>query len=68
MFLLFFHKHIKINNTYCVLSNAFLGYPFGAGITLDRLEIRTNKNQVSKYSILLGKIYKNIEDGEGRRE
>ena len=35
----------------------YLGYPFGAGISLDKLEIRTNKDKVDffqeKYKICL---------------
>ena len=32
----------------------YLGYPFGAGVSLDRLEIRTDKDKVKKgYNIYL---------------
>ena len=36
---------------------AYLGYPFGAGISLDKLEIRTNKDKVGFYTFFQEKIY-----------
>ena len=35
----------------------YLGYPFGAGISLDKLEIRTNKDKVNFFEEKILKLF-----------